>query len=158
MPVSRPYEEILEGATLPRSAPGDRHEKICERLHREMAACVNGLAGTQLLASRTQVQVTRITALRPDLAILTAATGKLFLAVEIVSRDDHRADTVTKKEIYEQIRVPRLWMVDPRYDNVEVYHSTEFGLQLKGILAGNEVLQEKLIPQFQITVTDLFAA
>jgi len=30
--------------------------------------------------------------------------------------------------------------VDPRYDNVEVYHSTEWGLALKGILAGSEVL------------------
>lgn len=155
--VSRPYEEILDGATLPRSAPGDRHEQICRRLHREMAAGVNGLASTQLLAPRTQIQVARTTTLCPDLALLTAASGRLFLAVEIISRDDHHADTVLKKEFYEKIRVPRLWMVDPRYDNVEVYHSFEFGLQLKGILAGSEVLVEKLIPQFQITVSELFA-
>jgi Uma2 family endonuclease len=156
--VSQPYEEILEGATLPRSAPGDRHEQICAKLHREMAASVNGLASTRLLAPRAQVPVSRITALCPDLSLVTAASGKLFLAVEIISRDDHRADTVTKKEVYDQIRVPRLWMVDPRYDNVEIYHSTEFGLQLKGILAGGEVLSDKLIPQFQLTVAELFAA
>ncbi len=65
---------------------------------------------------------------------------------------------MTKKEIYEQIRVPRLWMVDPRYDNVEIYHSFEFGLKLQGILAGSEVLAEKLIPQFQMAVAELFAA
>ncbi|HMD55186.1 MAG TPA: Uma2 family endonuclease, partial [Phycisphaerae bacterium] len=93
-----------------------------------------------------------------DLALVTAATGKLFLAVEIISRDDHQTDTVTKKEIYEKIRVPRLWVVDPRYDNVEVYHCTEWGLALKGILAGSEVLSDKLIPQFQVTIADLFAA
>jgi Uma2 family endonuclease len=155
--LSRPYEEILDGATLPRSAPGDRHEQICRRLHLEMAAAVNGLASTQLLAPRAQVQVSRITTLCPDLALVTAAGGKLFLAVEIVSRDDHRADTVTKKEIYEQIRVPRLWMVDPRYDNVEIYHSFEFGLKLHGILAGSEVLSDKLIPQFKLAVAELFA-
>jgi Uma2 family endonuclease len=85
------------------------------------------------------------------------ATGKLWLAVEIISTDDHRSDTVIKKQIYEDIRVPRLWMVDPRYDNVEVYHSTEWGLALKGILAGSEVLAEALIPEFQIVVTELFA-
>ncbi len=44
--------------------------------------------------------------------------------------------------------------MDPRYDNVEVYHSFEFGLQLKGILAGSEVLQEKLVPQFKLTIAD----
>ena len=70
---------------------------------------------------------------------------------------DHRTDTVVKKEIYETIRVPRLWMVDPRYDNVEIYHSTEFGLVLKGILAGSEVLAEKLVPEFQFVIAELFA-
>jgi Uma2 family endonuclease len=156
--MSRPYEEILEGETLLRSAPGERHEKILQRLHRELAVSVNGLASTQLLAPRAPVQVSRLTLICPDLALVTAASGKLFLAVEIVSRDDHRADTVVKKEVYEQLRVPRLWMVDPRYDNVEVYHAFEFGLQLKGILAGREVLQEKLVPQFKLTIADLFAA
>jgi Uma2 family endonuclease len=154
--VSRAYEEILEGATLPRSAPGERHEKILQRLHREMAMSVNGLTATQLLMPRAQVQVSRLTMLCPDLALVTAASGKLVLAVEVVSRDDHHMDTVTKKEIYEQLRVPRLWMVDPRYDNVEVYHSFEFGLQLKSILAGKEILEEKLVPQFKMTIADLF--
>jgi len=156
--MSQPYEEVLEGASLPRSAPGARHEQICRRLHREMAVGINGLASTQLLAPRAQVQVTRTTRLCPDLAVVTAASGKLFLAVEIISREDHRADTVTKKEIYEQIRVPRLWVVDPRYDNVEVYHSFEFGLKLHGILAGQEVLADKLIPQFKLVVAELFAS
>ena len=156
--MSRPYEEILNGASLPRSAPGGRHELICARLHAAMTASVANLAGTQLLAPRTRVQVSRATALCPDLALVTVATGKLWLAAEIVSRDDHHVDTVVKKELYEQIRVPRLWMVDPRYDNVEIYHSLEFGLQLKGILAGGEVLTEQLIPEFQFVIAELFAA
>lgn len=156
--MSRPYEEILNGGTLPRSAPGDRHETICARLHREMAASIAGLASTQLLPPRTRVELSRTTAFCPDLALVTAASGKLFLAVEIISRDDHHADTVVKKEIYEQHRVPRLWMIDPRYDNVEIYHAFEFGLKLHGILAGRDVLAEKLIPQFQLAVAELFAA
>ena len=155
--MSRPYEEILEGAALPRSAPTERHELICDRLHRAMTASVANLAATQLLAPRTRVQVSRSTAICPDLALVTVATGKLWLAVEIISRDDHHTDTVVKKELYETIRVPRLWMVDPRYDNVEIYHSMEFGLALKGILAGSEVLTENLIPEFQIVIAALFA-
>ncbi len=155
--MSRPYEEILNGATLPRSAPADRHEEICARLHREMAVSLAGLASTQLLAPRTCIALSRTTAVCPDLAVVTAASGKLFLAVEVISRDDHHADTVIKKEIYEQHRVPRLWLVDPRYDNVEIYHSFDFGLKLSGILAGREVLTEKLLPQFQFVIAELFA-
>ena len=156
--MSKPYEEILDGASLPRSAPDGRHEIICDRLHAAMTASVANLSGTQLLAPRTRIQVSRSTAICPDLALVTAATGKLWLAVEIISRDDHHTDTVVKKEIYEAIRVPRLWMVDPRYDNVEIYHSFEYGLKLKGILAGSEVLAENLIPEFQFVIAALFAA
>jgi Uma2 family endonuclease len=156
--MSQSYEETVEGVTLPRSAPGDRHEQICRRLHQEVATSVNGLEAMQLLPMRMKIQISRDAMFRPDLALVTTATGKLFLAVEIIDRGDHHADTVTKKEIYEQIRVPRLWIVDPRYDNVEVYHSFEFGLQLKGILAGSEILQDRLIPQFQMVITKLFAA
>ena len=135
-----------------------RHEAICDRLHSAMTASVANLAAIRLLASRDQVRITRTTTLCPDLALVTAATGKLWLAVEIVSTDDHRADTVIKKQIYVDIRVPRLWMIDPRYDNVEVYHSTQWGLALKGILAGSEILSEALIPEFQIVISELFAA
>jgi Uma2 family endonuclease len=156
--VSQPYEEILDGASLPRSAPSVRHELICERLHAAMAASVANLGSTQLLAPRTKIQVSRSTAICPDLALITTVTGKLWLAVEIVHTGDHHADTVIKKEVYEHVRVPRLWMVDPRYDNVEIYHSTEFGLALKGILAGREVLSEKLVPEFQFVIAELFAA
>src|ERR1700733_8495060 len=123
--MSRPYEEILEGESLPRSAPDARHEMICGRLHTAMTASVANVSSTQLLAPRTRIQVSRTTLICPDLALVTVATGKLFLAVEIVSRNDHQADTVVKKEVYEKIHVPRLWMVDPRYDNVEIYHGME---------------------------------
>jgi len=144
--VSQPYEEVLDGATLPRSAPGARHELICKRLHAAMTAGVANLGSTQLLAPRTKIRVAHSTTICPDLALITAATGKLWLAVEIVNTGDHHADTVIKKEIYEQVRVPRLWMIDPRYDNVEIYHSTEFGLALKGILAGSEGAGGKIDP------------
>ena len=154
--VSQPYEEILDGASMPRSAPDARHEIICDRLHAAMNASVANVFTTQLLAPRTKIQVTRATAIRPDLALLTTATQKLFLAVEIITRGDQHADTVVKKEIYEQIKVPRLWMVDPRYDNVEIYHSTQWGLALKGILAGSEILAERLIPEFQVVIAELF--
>jgi Uma2 family endonuclease len=155
--MSRPYEEILSGETLPRSAPGARHEAICDRLHRLMTASVANLPATQLLAPRAKVRVSPATTICPDLALVTAATGKLWLAAEIVSTEDHQADTVIKKQLYEDIRVPRLWMIDPRYDNVEIYHCTEWGLVLKSILAGSEVLAEALVPEFQVVIAELFA-
>ena len=157
MPVSRPYEEMLNGQKLVRAAPGARHELICDRLYQLLLASVTDHSGVSLPVPRTIIPLSPATQVCPDLTLLNAASGAIFLAVEIVSRDDHRADTVVKKELYEKIRVPRLWMVDPRYDNVEVYHSMEFGLRLEAILAGREVLAEKLLPEFAVVIAELFA-
>jgi len=155
--MSSPYKEILEGQTILRAAPGPRHELICSRLHATIHASVANLASTRLLAPRTEVKLSSNTLVCPDIALVAQATGKLWLAVEIVSSEDHRPDTVIKKQIYEEARLPRLWMVDPRYDNVETYHGSEYGLMLKEILAGREALSEKLLPEFHIGVAELFA-
>ena len=152
------YEEILRGETFLRLEPDERHEQICLRLHEQVSQSILSLGTTHLLPPRSIVQVESGTMIRPDLALVTAATGKLWLAAEIVSSQDHRLDTVTKKQIYEELNLPRLWMIDPRYDNVEVYHATAYGLVLKEILAVREVLTEKSLPEFQIVIADLFAA
>ncbi|SRR6266446_1533465 len=154
--MSEPYEEILDGETVRRRAPGARHELICSRLHQCIHASVANQAGTRLLPPRSQVQLSTETTVCPDLALIAVATGKLWLATEIVSSDDHRTDTVVKKQLYEDLKLPRLWMIDPRYDNVEVYHGTQYGLMLKGILAGSEILTEQLLPEFQLTIAELF--
>jgi Uma2 family endonuclease len=109
---------------MTRSAPGPRHELICERLHRCVHASVANLTSTILLAPRSEIQLAADTTICPDLSLVTVATGILWLAAEIVSSDDHQPDTVLKKQIYEEVKLPRLWMIDPRYDNVEVYHSS----------------------------------
>ncbi|HZQ47225.1 MAG TPA: Uma2 family endonuclease [Verrucomicrobiae bacterium] len=154
--MSEPYEETLEGEAFLRPPPGQRHEEICRRLHERIAASMAEATVAQLLPPRSTVQVSHETRLRPDVALVTAATNKLWLVAEVVSSEDHHPDTVIKKAIYEQMNLPRLWMVDPRYDNVEVYHGGQYGLALKEILAFKEILNEPLLPAFQYTIAELF--
>lgn len=154
--MSEPYEEILEGETVQRLPPGPRHEEICRRLHTRITASMADVTVAQLLPLRSMVKISRETELRPDLALVTAATNKLWLVAEVVSSEDHHPDTVIKKAFYEQMNLPRLWMVDPRYDNVEVYHGSQYGLTLKEILALKEILNEPLLPAFQYTISELF--
>lgn len=156
--MSKPYEEIFEGETCLRPAPDARHEQICRRLHERMASGLGNQSVASLLEPRTRIPLTENTEVCPDLAIVMMANNKLFLAAEVIGSDDHRWDTVTKKTIYEEIRVPRLWMVDPRYNNVEVYHGTPHGLELKQILAVRDVLKDPLFPGFQYSMVELFQA
>jgi len=154
--VSRPYQEILNGVPLVRMAPGVRHEAICARLYRAVLVSAATLKSTRVLEPRSEVRLSKDTVVRPDLALVAAATGKLWLAAEIIHSGDHAPDTVVKKQIYEDVKVPRLWMIDPRYDNVELYHASPYGLTLQGILAGSELVTEKLLPEFRLTVKELF--
>ena len=155
--VRSDYEEIIEGVSVLRRVSPGRHEAVCEILHAAFAAALAGNRVARLLEPRSIVQVSAGSLLRPDLALVTAATGKLWLAVEVVSSTDHRWDTVTKKELYEAAAVPRLWMVDPRYNNVEIYHGSPHGLALQHIYAGREALTEKLLPALKLTVAQLFS-
>src|ERR1017187_4894877 len=98
--MSAAYAEILNGEPLARRAPGIRHELICARLHKWVRASVANFAGARLLAPRAEVRLSSQHTVCPDLALVAAATGKLWLAAEIVSSDDNHADTVIKKQIY----------------------------------------------------------
>ena len=155
--MSQTYEEIIEGNSVWRTVLGGRHHLVLQRLHAEVKAALPEKGPARLQEPRSVVQLTPGTILRPDLSLVTAATGKVFLAVEIISSEDHRWDTVTKKEIYEDCKIPRLWMVDLRYNNVEIYHGSQYGLGLKGILANKETLTEKLLPGLSVPMNDLFS-
>jgi Uma2 family endonuclease len=154
--MSEPYEEFFDGRKCLRPPPGARHEEICQRLHTRVAVSLAGNSVARLLPPRTLVEISLTEKFCPDLTIVTAATNKIWLAVEVVGTEDHRIDTVTKKAVYERVNLPRLWMVDPRYDNVEVYHGGGYGLTLKQMLACKEVLNEPLLPGFEYIVAELF--
>ena len=157
--MSEPYEEIINGETVLRLPPRPRHEQILQRLHKRISGAVAQLSTTRLLPPRTRIDIGSGDQhrLRPDLALVTAASDRLWLVVEIISADDHHADTVDKKGVYEEMKLPRLWIIDPRYDNVEIYHGTPYGISLKKILATRDLLTEALLPGFQMGVHELFA-
>ena len=154
--MSVSYEEIVLGEALLRRPPGARHEIICARLHEMVATSVASVPGTRMLPPRTVIELAPGTLVRPDLTLVTTANGKAWLIAEVVDSMDHQTDTVTKKSLYEDVRLPRLWMVDPRYDNVEVYHGSPYGLALKQILAHRDLLTERLLPDFRVAMIELF--
>jgi len=139
-----------------RHAPGRRHELVCERLHSRVSLSAATVASTRLLPPRTVIELCPGTLLRPDLTLVTAATGKAWLIAEVVDTVDHHSDTVMKKALYEDVRLPRLWMVDPRYDNVEIYHGSPYGLALQRILANRDLLTEALLPELSLGMAELF--
>jgi Uma2 family endonuclease len=156
--MSESYRETLEGEMRLRCAPGKSHEVVCRRLHDLLGECLQRVSTSRLLPMREPVQLSGGTVVRPDVTLVTVATGKPWLIGEVIDSEDHHTDTVIKKTIYEENGLARLWMIDPRFNNVEVYHGTPYGLSLKAILAVRDQLTETLLPEFCTAIPDLFAA
>lgn len=154
--MSEPYEELIEGERVIRFAPSTRHEQICHKLHSKIAECLKPNSPAKLLPPRSPIKFDEYTILRPDISVLTSANSKIWLIGEIIDSGDHKTDTVLKKAIYEDKKLPRLWMIDPRYDNIEVYHATPYGMALHKILVNKEILTELALPGFSITIAEIF--
>ena len=155
--MSACYQETIAGENVLRPPPGDRHEAICIALHEAVLPSLAGRSQLKLLPPRDVIQTAPNTVLRPDLCIVSADSGKPWLIAEVIDSADHHTDTVDKKEIYEDLRLPRLWMIDPRYDNVEIYRASTFGIALVEILYQKNTLTEAELPAFQLPLRTLFA-
>ena len=119
-PMAQAYEELLDGEPHLRLQPAAPHELLCNRLHAWVRAALPAGSALRLPPRRTPFDLRPGSHVCPDLALATADATLPYLAVEVIQPGDHGLDTVTKKQLYLECRLPRLWIVDSRYHNVEV--------------------------------------
>jgi len=160
--MSEAYEEVIAGEVARRRPPPAAHELLVSRLHALVAGSLAPGLGLQLLPPRTSLQLADDCILRPDLAVMRTTpefTGpdRLYLVAEVLVPGDHHLDTFVKKDIWTRLRLARLWMVDPRYLNVEVYGLGEYGFTLTDILAHHHRLTDPHLPGLGCTMDELFA-
>ena len=135
-----------------------------ERLHRLVAKSLTDNSALRLLRPRTELELGDAGRLRPDLTVVRTVAaaaeppeGQLYLVAEVLLPGDHHVDTVIKKQLWADARLPRLWMVDPRYLNVEVYGCGEWGFTLLDILANHHALSDPHLPGLSCPMDELFA-
>ena len=162
--MSEAYVELIGGETVYRRPPPTNHELLVDRLHRLVAGALPLNSALRLLAPRAELELGGTCRLRPDLAVIRAlttpgrdATAQLYLIAEVLLPGDHHVDTVVKKQLWADARLPRLWMVDPRYLNVEVYGCGEYGFTLLDILANHHPLTDPHLPGLRCPMDELFA-
>lgn len=160
--MSEAYEEMIQGEAVHRRPPSSDHELLVARLHELVALSLPLNSALSLLPPRTELQLNDRTLLRPDLAIVRDDPGltgvaQLHLVAEVLLPGDHHVDTVIKKQLWADLRLPRLWMVDPRYLNVEVYGCGDYGFTLFDILANRHPLTDPHLPGLSCTMDELFA-
>jgi Uma2 family endonuclease len=162
--MSEPYQELIAGQTVQRLPPPSSHEILVERLHELVARSLPLNSVLRLLMPRTELELGGTYRLRPDMAVVRVEDGagdppvaQLYLVAEVLLPGDHHVDTVVKKKLWSDARLPRLWMVDPRYLNVEVYACGKYGFTLLEILAHNNALTDPHFPGLACPMQELFA-
>ncbi|MGC8886023.1 MAG: Uma2 family endonuclease [Verrucomicrobiia bacterium] len=154
--MNEPYEEIIEGKRYIRFAPSVLHESVCARLYDRISACLSNKSPVKLLPIRSPIKFKLDTIIRPDITLITLKGSKIWLIAEVIDSADHKIDTGIKKSIYEEMKPPRLWIIDPRYDNVEIYHQTPYGIALQHIYSNKEKLTDISLSGFELVVYELF--
>jgi Uma2 family endonuclease len=152
-----PYEELIDGETFIRGPLNGPHEVLCDRLHAWVANHLPANSALKLLPRRTTLTLRPGTDICPDLALVRRESGQLYLAAEVLQPGDHHPDTVLKKQIYSDCRAPRLWIVDSRYENVEVYGIGPVGFHLESILAINDSLSDTALSSAMYSLSDIFS-
>jgi Uma2 family endonuclease len=155
--MPEPYQELIDGETFLRGPLNGPHELLCDRLHFWVARHLPINSALKLLPRRTTLTLRAGTDICPDLALVRRDTNELYLAAEVLQPGDHHPDTVLKKQLYSDCRVPRLWVVDSRYQNVEVYTTGALGFRLDTILAINDSLTDAALSGGAYHISDIFS-
>jgi len=157
------YEELIAGQRVQRRTPTPEHEILVARLHALVAKSLPLNSTLRLLGPRAELELDGHSVLRPDLAIVQmrptvdgSRRVQLYLVAEVLQPGDHHVDTVAKKQIWSDGLLPRLWIVDPRYFNVEVYGCGNHGFTLFEILANHQPLTDPYLPGFRLSMPELF--
>jgi Uma2 family endonuclease len=109
------------------------------------------------LKRRALVKLRPDTEIRPDLTLIRRNDPRLYLAVEVLQHSDRHPDTVIKKNILAACLVPRLWIVDGRYQNIEIYVTNGGRFRLESILTGNDLLSDAALCGSRYSLSELFA-
>jgi Uma2 family endonuclease len=83
----------------------------------------------------------------------TMIDGVPTLAVEILSPSDTIEDVNEKIDVYLQVRVPHIWIIDPHRRTVTVHRPEARPLLLN---IGDEIAAESDLPGFRAAVKDFF--
>jgi len=147
-------------------APSFFHQEIVIRFFKVLDAFVSaGRLGKVTLAPVDMILAPR-RAVQPDVAFISnerraiigdRLSGAADLVAEIISPESRRRDRFDKRDLYEQHGVKEYWLIDPEASTVEVLHLVNGEYQLAGRWHPGEKAASKLLPGFEVSVSELFA-
>ncbi len=89
---------------------------------------------------------------------LTIADLDVMPDVEVLSSgtENERRDRIVKRYLYGKHGVKEYWIVNWEIGTIEIYRSSDGGLELQATLGTHELLSSPLLPGFSLGVNEVF--
>jgi Uma2 family endonuclease len=125
------YYELINGYLMKKSAPRPQHQNISMNLSRTIANYLFENKRGKLFAAPVDVFLDNFNAVQPDLVFIPTENQAIItddgimgipdLVIEIISPSSMLKDRVDKKNLYERLNVKEYWIIDPQYQDIEIY-------------------------------------
>lgn len=155
MPDDGHRYELVEGVLLVTPAPSIPHQTCVVSL--VVLLRTARTEGHLVLVAPTDVRLTAVTVLQPDVLVarpadmtLARLEGAPVLAVEVLSPSTRLIDLGTKRLAYEAAGVPAYWLVDPDVPSLTVLH-LEHGRYVEHVVVTGDEAYIATVP-FSVTV------
>ncbi len=122
--------ELVHGELLVTPAPRAWHQEVVQRIGRALEDYTRQVGVGHVFRAPADISWSDDTLVQPDVFVVPlddartldwARMTTLLLAVEVLSPSTARADRFTKRRLYQEVRVPSYWIVDPDRRCVEVW-------------------------------------
>ncbi len=122
--------ETVHGELLVTPAPRLWHQEIVMRIAETLRTFVRRERIGHVLCSPADISWSDDTLVQPDVFVADleevrtldwASVKTLLLVVEVLSPSTARYDRFTKRRLYQDVRIPEYWVVDPDGRSVEVW-------------------------------------
>lgn len=161
--------ELIDGVHYVTPSPVPRHQVLVGRVYFALELYLRAHPGSgQVFLAPLDVVLSNWDVVEPDLLLIAAnqpdiltaknVQGPPALVIEVLSPGTRSRDRQLKRNLFERTGVREYWLVDFDADTVTVYRrSTSDGFEQPQVLAGNEILETALLPDFGLSLRELFA-
>jgi Uma2 family endonuclease len=161
------YYELINGYLMKKSAPKPQHQNISMYLSIEIGTFIKTKGLGKLLAAPVDVFLDNLNAVQPDLVFIPTENQAIItddgimgipdLVIEIISPSSMLKDRVDKKNLYERLNIKEYWIIDPQYQDIEIYtvQNGRYELYSSVTMVEGE-LKSTIFEGIAINLTELF--
>ncbi len=125
------YYELINGYLMKKSAPRPQHQNISVNLSFYLLGFIKERKMGKLFTAPIDVFLDNLNAVQPDLVFIPTENQGIItddgiigipdLVIEIISPSSVLRDRVDKKNLFERLNVKEYWIIDPQYQDIEIY-------------------------------------